>query len=103
MDMVTIAPLSGIMRDETSARLTPTQTQRNGRWLRYYISNSLVRGKRNPKGWRLPAPAFELAVTAAIADHLEARARRHQILRTTRTIEAEEIALHLARIVRDSP
>jgi len=95
------APLLGKFRAETGEPLTPTHTQRHGRRLRYYVSNSLVTGKRHPKGWRLPAPAFEQAVATAIADHLEARAARHQILQTASVGDAGEIATRVAAFVND--
>ena len=95
------APLMGKFRDEHGEPLTPTHTQRHGRRLRYYVSNSLVTGKRHPKGWRLPAPAFEQAVATAIADHLEARAARHQILQTASIGDAGEIATRVAAFVGD--
>ena len=93
------APLLGKFRDERGEPLTPTHTQRHGRRLRYYVSNSLVTGKRNPKGWRLPAPPFEHAIAAAIADHLEASAACHRILQTARIGEAGEIATRVAAFV----
>jgi hypothetical protein len=86
------APLLGRFRDETSDLLTPTHTQRHGRRLRYYVSNRLLSGTRDPCGWRLPAPAFERAVVTAIADHLEARAARHAVLRTVIATDADASA-----------
>lgn len=60
--------------------------------MRYYVSNRLLSGKRDPGGWRLPAPAFERAVVTAIADHLEARAARHAGLRTVIATDADASA-----------
>ncbi|WP_170605854.1 recombinase family protein [Ruegeria arenilitoris] len=91
------APLIGKFRDETGDPLTPTHTNRHGRRLRYYVSNRLVTGTTDASGWRLPAPAFEQAVAAAIADHLEELASRHAILRD---IGADK-SLGAARKVQD--
>ncbi|MGY6633208.1 MAG: hypothetical protein ACXIU8_05635 [Alkalilacustris sp.] len=79
----------GRFRDETDDLLTPTHTQRHGRRLRYYVSNRLLTGTRDTGGWRLPAPAFEQAVAAAIADHLDAHAVRHRVLQTVTAADAE--------------
>ncbi|MEM9900083.1 MAG: recombinase family protein [Pseudomonadota bacterium] len=73
------APLTGKLRDETGDRLTPTHTKRNGRQIRYYVSNRLVSGGADPTGWRLPAHALEQAVTDTIAHHIAALAERHQL------------------------
>ena len=71
--------LTGKFRDETGDRLTPTHTKRHGRRLRYYVSNRLISGGRDPSAWRLPAATFEAAVASVIAAHLKDRARHHQI------------------------
>ncbi len=54
-----VAPLTGKLRDETGDRLTPTHTRRHGRQIRYYVSNRLISGGTDPRGWRLPAVALE--------------------------------------------
>ena len=92
LDINTAAPLLGKVRDETGDLLTPTHTQRHGRRLRYYVSNRLISRGRDPSGWRLPAPAFEHAVATAIADHLEASAKSHAILRHGDMSNAANIA-----------
>jgi site-specific DNA recombinase len=74
------APLTGKIRDEAGDLLTPSHSQRHGRRLRYYLSNRLVTGGRDPSGWRLPAPAFEQAVAQAIAQHLADLASGHRVL-----------------------
>ncbi len=71
--------LTAKFRDETGDRLTPTHTKRHGRRLRYYVSNRLISGGRDPSGWRLPAAAFEAAVAGVIAAHLKDIARHHRI------------------------
>jgi hypothetical protein len=74
-----LAPLMGKLRDETGDRLTPTHTRRHGRQIRYYVSNRLISGGTDPKGWRLPAPALEQAVANVIAEHIGNLARNHRI------------------------
>ena len=73
------APLTGKLRDETKDRLTPTHTKRRGRLLRYYVSNRLISGGTDPRGWRLPAVALEQAVADIIAQHVSDLARGHRI------------------------
>jgi DNA invertase Pin-like site-specific DNA recombinase len=73
------APLKGKFRDDTGDLLTPTHTRKNGKQLRYYISNRLVSGGPDPSGWRLPAEALEQAVARAISDHLAEHAARHMV------------------------
>ncbi|MBT8456467.1 MAG: recombinase family protein, partial [Alphaproteobacteria bacterium] len=77
-----VAPLTGKLRDETGDRLTPTHTRRHGRQIRYYVSNRLISGGTDPRGWRLPAPALERAVADTIAQLLSNRARDHRICAT---------------------
>ena len=74
------SPHTGKFRDETGDRLTPTHTTRRGRRLRYYISNRLISGGRDPSGWRLPAAALEAAAASVIAAHLREQARDHRII-----------------------
>ncbi|MEM9438200.1 MAG: recombinase family protein, partial [Pseudomonadota bacterium] len=97
------APLLGKIRDDTGDLLTPTHTQRHGRRLRYYVSNRLVSGPRDAKAWRLPAPAFERAVAAAVADHLQAKAQVHEVVQNrsiAETVEASERAAALAKTIQ---
>ncbi|MBL9049631.1 MAG: recombinase family protein [Tabrizicola sp.] len=74
-----VALLTGKLRDDTGDRLTPTHTRRHGRQIRYYVSNRLISGGTDPRGWRLPAAALEEAVANTIAGHLIALARDHRI------------------------
>ncbi|MCE8527913.1 recombinase family protein [Ruegeria pomeroyi] len=74
-----IAPLTGKLRDETGDRLTPTHTRRQGRQIRYYVSNRLISGGTDPRGWRLPASALERAVGDATARHIAKLAHGHRI------------------------
>ncbi|WP_170610886.1 recombinase family protein [Ruegeria arenilitoris] len=73
------APLTGKLRDETGDRLTPTHTRRHGRQIRYYVSNRLISGGTDPRGWRLPAPALERAVANTIAGRIGKLAHDHRI------------------------
>ncbi|MEY8841345.1 recombinase family protein, partial [Cribrihabitans sp. XS_ASV171] len=72
--------LTAKLRDETGDRLTPTHTTRNGRRLRYYVSNRLISGGSDPSGWRLPGPALEQAARDITLHHLEAAAEQHRVL-----------------------
>ena len=56
-----------------------THTRRLGRQIRYYISNRLISGGTDPRGWRLPAAALEQAVAHTIASHLLDLSRDHRI------------------------
>ncbi|MGB3316777.1 MAG: recombinase family protein, partial [Albidovulum sp.] len=76
------APLTGKLRDETGDRLTPTHTRRHGRQLRYYVSNRLISGGPDPRGWRIPAPALEQLVAGLIADHVKNLDRSHRLCAT---------------------
>ena len=74
-----VASLTGKLRDDTGDRLTPTHTRRHGRQIRYYVSNRLISGGTDPRGWRLPAAALEQAVAHTIASHLLDLSRDHRI------------------------
>ncbi|WP_170603411.1 hypothetical protein [Ruegeria arenilitoris] len=76
------APLTGKLRDEAGDRLTPTHTRRHGRQIRYYVSNRLISGGTDPRGWRLPAMALEREVANAIARHIDKHASDHRICAT---------------------
>lgn len=66
------SPLAGKLYDETGDRLTPSHSNRDGRKLRYYISNRLIsdRSANHPTAWRLPALPLERAISDATALHL---------------------------------
>lgn len=72
--------LIGQLRDETGDRLTPTHTLRRGQRLRYYVSNRLIAGGRDPSGCRLPGPALEATVVRLLAAHLTDCAAVHRLL-----------------------
>ncbi|WP_217520148.1 hypothetical protein [Roseicyclus elongatus] len=48
--------------------------------MRYYVSNRLVSGGRDPDAWRLPASALEDAVCTVVATHLHDSAARHSVV-----------------------
>lgn len=76
------APFIGKLRDETGDRLTPSHARRDGRRIRYYVSNRLISGGTDPLAWRLPAIGLERAVAKLIADHLIKLGRSHRLLLT---------------------
>lgn len=97
------APLTGLLRDETGDRLTPSHTRRKGRLFRYYISNRFVSGGTDPTGWRLPAAALEQAVLRIILSHLETAAQTHAILAVpdaTTAVQVSKALLALASTLR---
>lgn len=71
--------LKGKLYDPTGDQLTPTHTRKNGRKIRYYISNRLLNGK-DPTGYRLPALVLEQRVCELIAAHLKANAGSGRLL-----------------------
>lgn len=74
------AALMGRLRDETGDLLTPSHTQKGARRYRYYVSNHLTRGERDPRGWRIAARALERGLAAAIAAHLERLVTEQRLL-----------------------
>ena len=68
------APLLGKLFDETGEGLTPTHTTKSGKRMAYYVSRRLIAGAASdhPDGWRLPAPALEATIAAALQSHLTA-------------------------------
>lgn len=92
------ASLLGKFRDETGDMLTPSHSKKGNRRHRYYVSNRLVSGKPDPSGWRLPAKAFEAAVSTAVVEHLTAAANRHEVLVTEDLAELNEAAERTRRL-----
>jgi site-specific DNA recombinase len=76
------AVLSGKLFDETGDRLTPTHTNKDNRRLRYYVSNRLISGGKDPSGWRLSAPKLEGQIATIVADHIESRASNYALTNT---------------------
>lgn len=65
-----VALLKGKLFDETEDHLTPSHTKKDGRTIRYYISNRLIKAK-DPAGWRLPAKTLENVVKELVLAHLQ--------------------------------
>jgi len=66
-----VAWLKGKLFDPTGDHLTPSHTRKNGRAIRYYISNRLL-SERDPTGYRLSAEVLEQRICVLIAEHLAA-------------------------------
>ncbi|MEO1537319.1 MAG: recombinase family protein [Pseudomonadota bacterium] len=68
----TRSPLAGKLFDETGDRLTPSHSRKNGKRLRYYISQRLVRDRsqKHPDAWRLPAEQVEGLLADLVGRHL---------------------------------
>jgi len=95
------AVLSGILRDETGDRLTPTHTLRRGRRFHYYVSNRLISGGTDPTGWRLPASILEQALIAVLTGHFETATKSHSILAEPEASSAVQITARLNDLVKD--
>jgi len=76
------ALLKGRLFDQTGDHLTPSHTKKNGRIIRYYISNRLIRA-RDPSGWRLAASRIENAVITAVKKQLLQAVREQQLIPNT--------------------
>jgi len=95
------AVLTGILRDETGDRLTPTHTLRHGRRFHYYVSNRLISGGTDPTGWRLSASAVEQALATVLIRHFENAVKSHNILTAPEASTAGQIAQQLTALVDD--
>ncbi len=95
------ARLTGLFRDETGDRLTPSHAIRKGRRYHYYVSNRLIGGGTDPTGWRLPAVNFEAVVAGAIADHLDQAAEHHSVLAHPIATGAEALSARLRAAASD--
>jgi len=62
--------LTGLLREVTGDRLTPTHTTRKGGRLRHYVSNRLISGVTDPTGWRMPGPKLQTAANNIVARNL---------------------------------
>ncbi|SHK18720.1 Site-specific DNA recombinase [Shimia gijangensis] len=98
------APLLGKFRDETGDILTPSHSQKGDKRHRYYVSNRLTIGNPDAAAWRLPAKAFEDAVTKTIISHLKDAARQHSVLNIKDAVQskaASDAATALAGRLKD--
>ncbi len=91
--------LTGLLKDETGDRLTPTHTTRKGRRLRYYVSNRLISGGMDVSGWRLPGPVLEHAIIDVIVGHLQDAATAHRVLAQPEAGSAEAVQTSVADLV----
>jgi DNA invertase Pin-like site-specific DNA recombinase len=64
------ALLRGLVFDDHGHRLTPSHANKKGKRYRYYVSAPLIRGDKNARGIRIPAPDLERLVARSIADRL---------------------------------
>ncbi len=95
------AVLTGILRDETGDRLTPTHTLRRGRRFHYYVSNRLISGGTDATGWRLPASILERALVTVLIQHFEAAVQSHTIVAAPDASTAAQIATRLTALVQN--
>ncbi len=70
------SPLAGKLFDETGERMGPTHARSGARRKRYYVSARLLKGTRDPSGWRVPAGMIEELVASAIAARLKDQPER---------------------------
>ncbi|WP_377190446.1 recombinase family protein [Ruegeria meonggei] len=92
------AMFKGKLFDETGDHLTPSQTSKNGRVLRYYISNRLIRGK-DPTGWRLPVSTLEATLTDAIKAALNDSAWHLALLKDADVSEMQVLAARIKDMI----
>ncbi len=99
------SPLAGKFFDETGDRLTPSHSKKNGKRLRYYISQRLVkdRSRKHPDAWRLPAEQVEGLITALIRAHLKQEDVAVRLIRDLNAsqVEAAAFKLHAIQRTRD--
>src|SRR5262249_50016626 len=68
-----VSLLSGILFDARGERMTPTHATKNKTRYRYYVSRSLLTGKMNQSGQRIPALSLEALVIGRINNWLADR------------------------------
>lgn len=68
----TTSPLAGKLLHETGDRLTPSHSRKNGKRLRYYVSQRVIAGgsQKHPDARRLPAEQVEGVLTEMVRRHL---------------------------------
>ena len=74
-----VAWLKGKLFDPTGDHLTPSHTRKNGRSIRYYVSNRLL-SERDSTGYRLSAEVLEQRICALVAEHLAAMANTGRLI-----------------------
>ena len=64
------ALLAGLLVDDTGDRLLPSHSKKAGRRYRYYVSNRIIRGPKDPTAFRIPASDLEQFVISTLAAKL---------------------------------
>jgi DNA invertase Pin-like site-specific DNA recombinase len=75
------ALLTGRLFDDRGNRMSPTHTNKGGARYRYYVSQAVLQGKRQPAGLvgRVPAAEVEGLVIMALRNHLNPRGAGEQL------------------------
>jgi site-specific DNA recombinase len=97
------AILSGRLFDICGNRMSPTHTNKGGARYRYYISQAVLQGKRQPAGLvgRVPAAEIEALVVAALRSQLSASRAGEQLPKNDRELlerHLERVTLTLTRL-----
>jgi site-specific DNA recombinase len=93
--------LTGILFDETGDRLSPTYVNKNGKRYRYYVSNRLVRARKNSTdGWRVPARQIESLVEDQLRRLFSNKVQLADWIQETGTAYSLELALGEADRIR---
>ena len=80
--------LKGKLFDETGDRLTPSHTKSKGKYHRYYVSNRLISGGKDPSAWRLNAEQLEQTIVSVIACHIQSSADSLNLIASPTSVEA---------------
>src|SRR5262249_10072855 len=97
------ALLTGRLFDAGGNRMSPTHTNKGGARYRYYISQAVLQGKRQPAGLvgRVPAAEIEAFVVAALRNQLRASGAGEQLPDNDRELlerHLERVTLTLTRL-----
>ena len=91
--------LKGKLFDETGDRLTPSHTKSKGKYHRYYVSNRLISGGKDPSAWRIPADQLEQCVISAVASRITSTADNFTLIKNPTSEEIEKIKFTSENIV----
>ena len=100
-DVPTQSVLVGKLFDETGDRLTPSTTTKNNRRHRYYVSNRLITGAKDPAAWRLSAPMLEKKIARIVAVHLEVHAKQMTPCRDIELSRMEQVAVKAGDLISE--
>jgi DNA invertase Pin-like site-specific DNA recombinase len=96
--------LTGLLYDETGARMTPSHAQKQGTRYRYYVSSGLLRSGRRatPRGIRIPAGELETLVENRLKQFLANRSELFAAIEAqiADARECAELAARGAEVVR---